>query len=153
MKTLQDNTLFLEALNASSAFDPLLREAASKKISFEVLATSNEVPARERMRVTKAVARNLFKRYLIEAEPMLVEDGIALSQEDKIPLLEDAMGQLQKFYHDAYLETNNAPPSAPLGYFAVRSGEEWVEIHSLKSALNPDIQALRNRAQETNYFG
>jgi hypothetical protein len=151
MKALQ-NPLFNAAMASSVAFDPILRKLNSKRLTLADLVASEEVPGCEKLRIVKGLARNMFKAYLVEPEPLLVEDGLADSQEVRTEQLVASMEVLQNLYADAYLMANGTPVPAPLGYFAIRSGDQWIEISRLDSALNPKIQELKNRVEDCAYF-
>ena len=151
MKTLY-NPLFIAAMSSSAAFDPILRKLNAKRLTIADLVASEEVPGREKLRIVKGLARNMFKAFMIEPEPLLVEEGLADSQEIRTEQLESSMKILQDLYADAYLMANGVPAPAPLGYFAIRSGDQWIEISRLESALNPKIQELKNRVEDCAYF-
>jgi hypothetical protein len=144
--------LLTAAIAQSASFDPMLRELCAKKLSLSDLVASG-VPAKDKVRILKTVARNMFKAFEVVPNPIMVMEGLAESQEVREKDLLEQMEMLQALYADAYLEANQTPPEQPLGYYAVRMGESWVEIHKLSAAMNPDIQAMRNVVQATNYFG
>ena len=146
------NKLFTEAYALSAAFDPMLQELASKKLSLEDLVASDVAP-RDKVRILKGLARNAFKVFEVQPHPLMVMEGLAPSPEQRAEMLEEAMAHLRPLYEDAYLEANSVPSPVPLGYYAVRFGDQWTEIHVLSAAMNPEIQAMRNATQVTNYFG
>ena len=146
------NKLFTEAYALSAAFDPMLQELAAKKLELSDLVASDVAP-RDKVRVIKGLARNCFKVFEIQPHPLMVMEGLAPSQEQRTEMLEQCMELLRPLYEDAYLEANSVPSPVPLGYYAVRIGDQWTEIHTLSAAMNPEIQAMRNATQVTNYFG
>ncbi len=146
------NKLFLEAFALSAAFDPMLQELASKKLTLEDLVASDVAP-RDKVRILKGLARNCFKVFEIQPHPLMVMEGLAPSQEQRTEMLEEAMEVLRPLFEAAYLEANSVPAPTPLGYYAVRMGDQWTEIHTLSAAMNPEIQAMRTAVQVTNYFG
>lgn len=144
--------LLTTAIAQSAAFDPMLRELCAKKLDLSDLVASG-VPAKDKVRILKAVARNMFKAFEVTPNPIMVMEGLAESQEVREADILEQMAWLQELYAEAYLEANQTPPEQPLGYYAIRMGEAWVEIHKLSAAMNPEIQAMRNAIQTTNYFG
>lgn len=146
------NKLFTEAYALSAAFDPMLQELAAKKLDLSDLVASDVAP-RDKVRIIKGLARNCFKVFEIQPHPLMVMEGLAPSQEQRTEMLEQSMELLRPLYEDAYLEANSVQSPVPLGYYAVRIGDQWTEIHTLSAAMNPEIQAMRNATQVTNYFG
>lgn len=149
---LQDNLIFAEALAQSASFDPILQELCLKGKDLKDLVASTLNP-KEKVRILKGLARNSFKQFLIEPEHMLVLKGLAPDLDTRTAEMEEIMNYLRPLYRDAFLEANNVPPKKPLGYYAIRSGQNWVEVTDFKVAVDPEILALRDRVESTNHFG
>lgn len=147
------NRLFMEALDASSAFDADLKELSLKKLTLDDLAKTSNIPAKRKAQIFKGLARNLWKAYENEPLEMMVRAGYADDAATREAQLLEAMGVLQSLYADAYLEANAVPPATPLGYFAIRLGEAWLEIYTLKGARDPEIQSHRGVVKISNNFG
>ncbi len=146
------NKLLLTALEASAAFDADVKEIAAKKISLADTAKNSKLSAKRKAQIFKGLMRNLWKAYEITPEPMMVRAGYADSQEKRTEELLEAAGELQALFADAYLEDTCAPPASPLGFYAIRLGEQWYEIHTLEGALDPEIQAHRGQVAASNNF-
>ena len=149
---LQDNSIFAEALAQSSSFDPILQELCLKGLDLGDLVASKLAP-KEKVRIVKGLARNSFKQFMVEPEPMMVMKGIAPDWDTRAAELEEIMQYLRPLHRTAFLEANRVPPKTPLGYYAIRSGVNWVEVANFKTAIDPEILALRDRVESTNHFG
>jgi hypothetical protein len=147
------NKLFLSALEASAAFDADVKEIAAKKLSLKDVAANQNLSAKRKAQIFKGLMRNLWKAYEVVPEPMMVRAGYADSPEVRTEQLLEAAGILQELFAEAYLEDTCAPPASPLGFYAIRLGEAWYEIHTLEGALDPEIQAHRGQVTASNNFG
>lgn len=152
MSNLTDNSIFAEAMGQSASFDPILQELNLKGLSLEDMVAS-KLASKEKVRILKGLARNSFKQFMVEPEPMMVMKGLAPSLEERTTELEEIMQYLRPLYKDAFLEANRVPPKKPLGYYAIRSGANWVEVTDFKVAIDPEVLALRDRTEVTNHFG
>lgn len=152
MTMLTDNSIFAEALSQSSSFDPILQELCLKGLDLGDMVASTLNP-KEKIRILKGLARNSFKQFLIEPEPMMVMKGLAPSLEERTTEMEQIMEHLRPLYRDSFLEANKVTPKKPLGYYAIRSGANWIEVTDFKTATDPEVLALRDRAEITNHFG
>lgn len=146
------NKLFIEALSQISAFDPALLEMQDKGMDFFSWAKMREVPRQEVIRTSKALLKACWKRFSIEANPLLVEMGVCDSQETKLSWLKEVGETLQAIHSDAYLELNGTVPAQKIGYYTVRSGSDWIEINNLESAQKAEIQAMAKTRVTTSYL-
>ena len=146
------STIFSEALSSSASFDPILKELLRKGMSLEDLVAA-DISAKEKVRILKGLARNAFKVFMIKPEPMAVEEGLEEDEETRSADVQAVLTYLRPLFNKAYLQANGVPPKAPLGFYAVRSGQAWVEVYKFESAIKPSILGLRDRVEITNYFG
>jgi hypothetical protein len=146
------NKLFSEASAQIISFDPALLEMQDAGISYFDWVQLDSVPRAEIIRTSKALLKACWKRYSVEANPLLVEMGVLDSQERKLEWLKEVGAALQSINADAYLELYGTEPAQRIGYYTIRSGGDWIEINNLDSALKEEIQAMAKARVTTSYL-
>ena len=146
------NKLLAAAMDASSAFDADIKEVNAKKLTLTDVALNEVLSPKRKAQIFKTVMRNLWKAYEIVPEAMMVRAGYADKPEVREAELLSAAEELQELHADAYLADTMAPPASPLGFFAIRLGESWYEIHTLEGARDPEILARRGQVSASNNF-
>jgi hypothetical protein len=146
------NKLFTEAAAQIISFDPALLEMQDNGINYFDWVAMDSVPRAEVIRTSKALLKACWKRFNIEANPLLVEMGVLDSQETKLGWLKEVGDALQAIHADAYLEMYGSEPSQRIGFFTIRSGSDWIEISNIDSALKTEIQNLAKARVTTSYL-
>lgn len=146
------NKLFAESMSNIVTFDPALLEMQDAGIDYFQWVNMESVPRKEVIRTTKALLKAAWKRYLVEANPLLVEMGVLDSQATKLEWLKEVGAELQEVHANAYLELYGTPPAQKIGYYTIRSGSEWIEINNIESALKLEIQELAKVRVTTSYL-
>jgi hypothetical protein len=146
------NKLFSEASSQIISFDPALLEMQDAGISYFDWVELDSVPRKEVIRTSKALLKACWKRFTVEPNPLLVEMGVLDSQERKLEWLKEIGEKLQDVHQNAYLELFGTTPAQRIGYFALRSGSDWIEISNLDSALKEEIQEMAKARVTTSYL-
>lgn len=146
------NKLFSEASAQIISFDPALLEMQDAGLDYFSWVELDSVPRKEVIRTSKALLKACWKRYLVEANPLLVEMGVLDSQAVKLEWLKEVGDKLQDIHSDAYLDVYGAPPAQRIGYYSLRSGSDWIEINNLDSALKEEIQVMAKARVTTSYL-
>ena len=146
------NKLFAESLAQIVTFDPALLEMQDAGISYFDWVGTNSVPRGEVIRTSKALLKAAWKRYLVEANPLLVEMGVLDSQATKLEWLKEVGDCLQEVHANACLELYGTAPAQKIGYYTIRSGSDWIEINNIDSALKVEIQELAKVRVTTSYL-
>jgi hypothetical protein len=146
------NKLFAESMANIVTFDPALLEMQDAGVSYFDWVKTDSVPRKEVIRTTKALLKACWKRYLLEANPLLVEMGVSDSQETKLAWLKEVGEALQDVHSKAHLELYGTPPAQKIGYYTIRSGSEWIEINNIDSAMKTEIQDLAKVRVTTSYL-
>ncbi len=146
------NKLFSEASAQIISFDPALLEMQDAGLDYFDWVATPEVPRNEVIRTSKALLKACWKRFNVESNPLLVEMGILDSQAVKLEWLKEVGDRLQDIHSDAYLELFGSLPAQRIGYYALRSGSDWIEINNIESALKEEIQAMAKQRITTSYL-
>jgi hypothetical protein len=146
------NKLFSEASAQIISFDPALLEMQDNGISYFDWVAMDSVPRAEVIRTSKALLKACWKRYLTVPNPLLVEMGVLDSQAAKLEWLKEVGEQLQNIHSDAFLELKGVLPAQRIGFFTIRSGQDWIEISNIDSALKTEIQEMAKARVTTSYL-
>jgi hypothetical protein len=146
------NKLFSEAAAQIISFDPALLEMQDNGVGYFDWVATPSVPRQEVIRTSKALLKACWKRFVVEPNPLLVEMGVLDSQERKLEWLKDVGNALQDAHSDAYLELYGTLPAQRIGFYALRSGSDWIEINNIDSALKSEIQAMAKARVTTSYL-
>lgn len=146
------NKLFIEALTQIAAFDPALLEMQDNSLDYFEWVQNPAIPRAEVIRTSKSLLKASWKRFNIEANPLLVEMGVCDSQEVKLAWLKDVGNALQTVHAEAFLELYGTEPAQRIGYFTIRSGSEWIEVNNLDSALKQELQDMAKARVTTSYL-